>query len=823
MGPNEMLHRYQQADKWLKTGVSGFSEAMIENDMVYPYWSGDSSFFWYQKFIKGGKQFRIVDVNAQTNIEAFDHLALANALGSVLGVDINYLDLPINNIVISLHQHKVLFNAFGKSWQFDVERCVCQESEECLSNRSAAYGDDLTFLPLPLASGENHKCLNSPDDVNAVFLRDHNIWIRNQATGEETALTRDGDENCFYGGMGKVNSGDVVVSSLWSPDSARLLIARWDSSKVESQSFFEFVPYDGSLGVKQHKMSGLARSGSADVETVQLFSVEISTGEILAVDYPAMPAHYYGPMANLFRSQWVWWASDSRQAFFIDLSRDGKTVRVIKWDTNTSKTTVLFEEKSDTYIKLRHNFLTKSVLLPLPGSDELIWFSERSGWTHLYLYDTNDGRLKNTITSGDWLVRDVLHFDPTRRELLIQTVGRDSDVNPYYKDICRVNVDSGELLPLVSGNFDYHVNKYLDTGFFLKAGFNMLPIGQGHAVSPSGQYIVCTRSRVDTLPETILLDRDGREVLTVEVADGSGLPQNWCWPESVKLEGADGETDVYGVVFRPPGFSAEKRYPVVEFVSSTREFSAMPVGPFGLGDCEGHGFYQACTMAALGFICVIIDGRGTPYRRSSFSNYRYGNHRYTGSFEDRIAGIRQLAERYPSMDISRVGIVNSENMTNGIFSIAHSDFYKVAVHHNFYDARYGNALVHDIAEGTAGGVFTDNPEDNVELLRGKMLLVQGLISPFSAATSRLVDALHKANKDFDMLCLPSVGHDMENYAIRRGWDYLVKHLMDEEPPFEYELVGGKVLFQRYAQNRLELDNKVRQQLKSGESEISEVT
>ena len=268
--------------------------------------------------------------------------------------------------------------------------------------------------------------------------------------------------------------------------------------------------------------------------------------------YPLI-GHFTTGMANHFRAKMVWWAQDSRYAFFIDLSRDGKTVSIVKWDTHTSKTEILIEETSDTYVRLRHTVNEPPALLPLPDSNELIWFSERTGSSHLYLYDLNNGELKQPITTGNWLVRDILHFDADRRELIIQTAGRNPEFNPYYKDICKVNIDTGELVPLASDNFHYLCYRYLEEFTSSLTSVGLLPNGVRHTISPCGQYIVCVRSRVDTLPETILIDRDGREILCIETADDSGLPHDWSWPEPVKLMAADGKTDIYGVVFRPPG------------------------------------------------------------------------------------------------------------------------------------------------------------------------------------------------------------------------------------------------------------------------------
>lgn len=477
------------------------------------------------------------------------------------------------------------------------------------------------------------------------------------------------------------------------------------------------------------------------------------------------------------------------------------------------------EETSDTCVKLRHAIEDPPTFLPLPESNELIWFSERSGWAHLYLYDLRSGELKHPITAGQWLVREVLHYDAKQRELLVQTAARDPDISPYYRDICKVNIDSGELTPLASGNVDHRVHRYLEATTLASFVIHRCPVGEMHGISPCGQYVVSTRSRVDTVPTSVLIDRNGREILTVETADVSGLPPAWCWPKPAKLKSADGQTDIYAVVFRPPGFSPDNRYPVVEFCTSSRWISAMPQGAFQNNVFAGFAYFHPCALAALGFIVVVIEGRGTPFRHRAFNEYHYGDHRYAGDFDDRIAGIRQLAERYPYMDIERVGLVNTEAMTNGIYALQYSDFYKVAVHHCFYDPRYGYAGLTDAPDGTFNNSPVSNPEDYAASLNGKLLLIVGLLSNTAGATLRVVEALKNANKDFDMLCMPNMGPNLSVYTIRREWDYLVRHLQGTEPPAQFPMESKHDILMKSSEE-YKRDYEKSQAFLSGQSQSS---
>jgi hypothetical protein len=205
-----------------------------------------------------------------------------------------------------------------------------------------------------------------------------------------------------------------------------------------------------------------------------------------------------------------WWGNDSRRAYFVELERDYKTIRVVEFDTHTGSTRVLFEETSSTHISTSLNIDDLPTFVSLPESNELIWFSERSGWAHCYLYDLESGELKNTITQGDWLVRDILSFDANRRELYLQTTGRVLDRDPYYRDLVRVNVDSGELVTLASGDYDLVTVPSIHPDQNTRFAVDLKRCGESTCgVSPRGDFSVITRSRVDSVPVSVLLNRSG--------------------------------------------------------------------------------------------------------------------------------------------------------------------------------------------------------------------------------------------------------------------------------------------------------------------------
>ncbi|ETN91610.1 Prolyl tripeptidyl peptidase precursor [Gammaproteobacteria bacterium MOLA455] len=798
-----MLTRYEQAHRILK---SKKNNDIVRNDTVYPHWINNdadgsgSDYFWYQKQTAAGKEFRWVDVRAETNEPAFDHVLLASLLTDAIvnfkepiedhqettGRTINPLDLPLTAMTINAANKEgtlqISFTAMDKRWLFEPDTASLKEAPP-----AQLHG----FI--------------SPDGKKTAFVREHNIWIRDVSSGEEKQLTQDGVET----GVNGESAAGMEDILLWSGDSQCLLFTKLDNRETKTRHSINYVPLDGSLEAELVE-STLPRGGDESIGGWRLIVVNVSTGETQKANYPVIPQIACGYHLDGFLTAGLaWWSADNQCVFFVDSPRDVRTVRVVEWDILSSSTRVVFEEADDIAVRLRHDITSPPILAPLPETNELIWFSERSGWGHLYLYDLNSGELKHQITGAsgnkeplahnNWLVHSILHVDAERRELLIQTAGRDPSINPYYRDVCKVNIDSGQLTPILSENYEHNVYKTIDgtsldyvrSHYNLLGDVNIRRVYSG-GVSSTGQYLIATRSRVDTAPETLLIDRNGREILTVEAADTSDLPTDWQWPESVKLKAADGETDIYAVVFRPPGFSPEQSYPIVDLRPSTRGFRNLPVGSFVNTMQYGTIYYQAAAMAVLGFVVVCIAGRGTPSRSKAFYTHHYGDHAFSNDFNDRIAGIRQLAERYPYMDINRVGISGDEWPINNVIyaSLLHSSFYKVTVLHCMCDPRFALAIVADTTEMTISKMTpprTPYPEDCVESFSGKLLLIQGLRGSSIEPSSRLVNALVNTNKDVDMLCVPNLLHMVTPYTLRREWDYLVTHLMGGEPPEQFLL------------------------------------
>ena len=775
-----------------------WSRTIVANSTLYPIWIEGSDCFWYERelttdhniknldepLIKWDKEYRLVNAKAATNSIAFDHAALAAAL-SEQNPDESSIDknrMPISKVQMTLDSDQKLkaldFVAFGKSWLFE-----------------AATGA-LNEVPAPIATRER---LLSPDGQWLMFTRDYNLWLQNVITGEERALTQDGEEEYCYAvaGNGWGYTMGSFLQARWSPDSKRIFTLQRDSRQVLPVAIVEHVPKDGSIRPKV-RQAKIAYQGDDHVPDFRMVAIDIDSGRLQAADYPKVPVtrNSWG----FFDANFGCWGADSQHAYFVDLARGYQKVRVVEFDTHTGNTRVILEETSDTFIGLMQNDDDRPTFTFLPESNELVWYSERSGWAHLYLYDLSSGELKNAITSGEWVVRELLSFDLERRELLIQTMGRDANKDPYYRDLVRVHMDSGALTPLATADYDFGAISALqhDLPTYQARLVGGRDILAARSVSHSNNYTVVTRSRADTVPVSLLLDREGNDILTLEEGDLSALharvSNNWQWPEPVKMLSADGKTDIYGLIYRPSDFSPDQSYPVVSEAFNTPELPWVPKGSFSNNLFNGKGYLEPAALAELGFIVVQIDGRGTPFRGKAFHDECYGWAESASHLDDHVAGIKQLAERYTYMDLDRVGFFNLMGGTGAAQGLLrYPEFYKVGTVGMLHDSRIVAASMWtDKYEGLSGPDKTQQYlEAYADQLEGKLLIVSGMLdtSTLPAASFRFIEALQKANKNFDMLMLPNVGHEGSGYLTRRAWDYLVKYLLGETPPNDFALTN----------------------------------
>lgn len=778
--------RYQHAAKIMQ--FQGTNDG-FRNDMVIAHWIERSDCFFYLRQTEAGVEFRLVSAGEATNDLAFDHEALAGALSALSGEYFDAEDLSaLQDVTMTLNPVQVRFKASRRYWAFDVEAKVCGEVD-APHEYVIQEGYDPT---MGYEIKHTQRGLVSPDGKKALFTRDCNLWICHLETGAEEALTTDGEEDYRYAVFGAPLL-DSLVQASWSPDSRRVFTYQFDARDLRDRPTIHYVPDDGSLAPKVYLQKGLAYPGDEIIETQRMVIIDVDKKKTIDVDFEQIPLSPFGyGMFTNYSRQYGWWSKDGSKAYFVALTRGCRKVRLVEVEPQTGATRNLHEEASDTFVRLMPFVDGNPCFVPMPDSGECLWYSERSGYGHLYLYDLKTGELKREITAGDWHVRDVVHYCPKRREIILQTMGRTDGISPYYKDICKINIDTGVLTELATGDRDHYLHQPYDIASFRCATFFNAGYRGFSGSSPEGDYFVFTRSRVDTIPESVLIDRDGNEILVIETCDVSDLPDKWNWPIPVKTISADGESDIYGAVFLPPDYDPRKRYPVIDYSGSCRLIMHTPVGAFGNSHCvHSNYFLYPIAWASLGFVVVTLEGRGTAGRSKAFSDYKWGDPRAANDLSDRVEGIKQLSKTYSGMDLQRVGIVGPEADTNVIFGlIDHSDFYKVCVLNFFSDPRIGIPLFAETYEGVPipgeEAQDVEHAEDCVEVLKGKLLLIDGMRNGLGG-TFRLVDALEKAGKPFEMVTYTRAMQDPNGTTVKRSWDYMIEHLLDEEPQKQFVL------------------------------------
>jgi len=764
-----VVDRYDRARHMLR---GAYSDQVVFNDVLYPTWIDGTDSFWYIRVIKEDNgvshEVRIVDAKEQSNKLVFDNNRLARALEKVTGKKVIAKDLKflqsypgcsVMFMEISLKTHLVRFNFSDKSWAYNI-------STDEISETQKLYGLE-TLSPEKI----------SPDGTKVAYIVDHNIWVRDVNSGKEQQLTSDGEQYNAY----QVDFSIMAIFvGYWSPDGKQFLTIQHDTRQVEEVWKPLYNTEGNDFKTDFVKLKGLALSGDQQIASYRYVAIDVETRKVQKSRYTKISNDYI-----LNFNKMAWWGKDSMHAYFVDADRFHKDVRIVELDTQTGNTRLLFNETSDTSFKFSYCSEDQPVMIPLPETEELLWFSQRSGWGHLYLYDLKTGELKNAVTTGEWVVRNIVRFEAKRREVFLQTAGRVTSKDPYYRDLVRVNIDTGELIVLADSNHDIEGYSTQSTPTNEWGGDKLC------GVSPSGNYAVVTPSRVNTLPVTYLLDRQGQTIMTIEEADISRLPKGFQWPEPVKTLSADGKTDIYGVLYRPSDFSAEKTYPVVSHVfnSPATVFAAKSAFNVHLGTT-----FSSAAIAELGFVVIQLDGRGTPNRSKAFQDESYGSLTGASDLSDHVAGIQQLGGRYPYLDLDRVGIV-SEMFGNAASwgVLEHPNFYKVGVEGMVSDIRMMPAAVTDQFIGPE--CTNNNLEKLAGNLQGKLLLPVSTetygdyygLAPI--AVFRLAGAFAKANKDIDLSFDSRYSWGPTTYQIRRGWDYLVQHLQGNFPPENFLLNG----------------------------------
>ncbi|MDX1752742.1 MAG: DPP IV N-terminal domain-containing protein [Salinimicrobium sediminis] len=607
----------------------------------------------------------------------------------------------------------------------------------------------------------------SPDGKKVVYIKDWNLWLRNLETGEEKQLTTDGEENFGYAtdNAGWRKSDRPIV--LWSPDSKKLATYKQDQRHLSDMYLVET-----KVGAPKLQKWKYPLPEDEKVIQIQRVIVEVDEPKVIELQVEADPRR--GTLCDDISCSGAfddnYWNEDATKLAFVSTSRDHKEAKLRVADAQTGEVREVFEEVVETQYESGQGSINWKYL---PKSDEIIWYSERDGWGHLYLYDLNSGKLKHQITKGEFVVTELLHVDEKNRKLYFEANGMEKSRDPYFSHLYKVDFSGKNLKVLTPENANHNI-------YF----------------SPDHEYFIDSYSTPTTPPVAVLRNNNGKEIAVLERADISRLQAaGWKAPESVTVKSADGQWDLKGLMFTPTHLDKTKKYPVVNYVYP---------GPQG-GSVGSRNFSAARSdhqaVAELGFVVILIDGSCNPGRSKAFHDACYGD--ISGNtLEDQKAGIGQLAEKYPYIDAEKVGIWGH---SGGGFAAAaamfrHPEFYSVGIsesgnHDNRnYEDDWGERYIGLMTMG-ADGVDNYDKQANqlyAENLKGKLLLAHGglddNVPPYN--TYLVVDALIKANKDFDLIIFPNARHGFGEdsyYMMRRRWDYFVKHLLGATPPENFEI------------------------------------
>lgn len=735
--------------------IGGSFRGKVTRDSVKPYWFNNEGQFWYKRNLEDGKhQFRLVDAITGINKEAFDHDLVAVAMSTLAGSELKSDRLPIESLQMNGGSNRMTLRGREGSWLWnpDFSHLIkLNEKSSNQTNQSANLSqEERRGRPQRNAEAE----VTSPDGQWKVVVKEHNLWLEDVESGRQSPLSFDGNPGRSYQptadrerfvGMQyqRENPAPGRPHVYWSPNSKWLVAMKYEPGVERHVHLIESSPKD-QLQPKLHSYSYLKPGDKMPVQKPALFNVQTQK-EVMLDD-------------SLYETPWsinrLRWDQDSRRFTFLYNQRGHQALRVIAIEALTGDPQALIDEQSETFI----DYAYKSHFRMMESSDEILWMSERDGWNHLYLFDSNTGFMKHQITRGEWVVRGVDKVDEDKRQIWFRASGLFASQDPYYIHYCRVNFDGSGLVKLTRSNGNHSVE-----------------------YSPDGRFILDTWSRVDLAPVTELRDASsGKLISVIEKADSSALVEaGWQNPETFMAKGRDGLTDIYGVIYHPTYFDPSKKYPVVEKIYAGPHGSFVPK--------SFRSFHSAQAMAELGFIVVQIDGMGTSNRSKAFHDVCWKNIGDAG-FPDRIAWMKAAAETRPYMDLNRVGIyggsAGGQNTLSGL--LAHGDFYKVGVadcgcHDNRMDKIWWNELW---MGWPLGPHYSEQSNvTQAHRLKGDLLLLIGEMdrNVDPASTMQVVDALIKADKDFDMLVMPGVGHGAAGtpYGKKRMAQFFTEHLLKD--------------------------------------------
>ena len=725
--------------KYAEKRLSEYTNKLVTGTVEYPHWQDNRLI--YRSYTEKGYKFYVVDATTGKKTIAFNHNKLAEALAVISNGEVNNKKLPFTTFKF-LPNNRISFTLKNENY-------ICKiDHFSCVINKGTKVKGEML----------------SPNGKLAVFIKNHNLWLRNIDTNQSTELTTDGIKNFGYGtnNAGWIRKDTPVIK--WSPDSTKLTTFKHDSRQVGEMAVVSTVV--GHPKIDQWKYP---LPGDEHIFKITRVVIDVKKRKVIPLNMPAdnhrstITDHVADRNGELLD---IDWASNSKSFAFVSSSRDHKVATLKIANAETGEVTTIFEEKADSFFESGVNAISWYYL---DKTNEFIWFSQRSNWGHFYLINADTGKIKHQITQGDWTVLELLNVNEDTGVLYFTGAGREGG-DPYFNYLYSIHKNGKNLKLLTSEKKHHRITLSENAQYFLDR------------ISTPNQ------SEVSLIKNTHTMNKTTVEVMDIDKLSATG----WKPPMPFIVKDRNNKHDIYGLLYKPTHFDKNKSYPVVNYLYP---------GP-QVGSIRGRHFRSARgdnqALAELGFIVIEIDALGTPGRSKSFHEFYYENMGDSG-IPDQVAAIKQLAKKYAWIDINRVGIWGHSGggfaSTKAMLSFP--DFYKVAVseagnHDNRNYADEWGEKYHGLLVNKENGTTNYDSQANhlfVDKLKGKLMLVHGTldtnVTPYN--TLMVVDALIAANKDFDMLMLPNRGHGFarEPYMVRKRWDYFVTHLMETRPPKEF--------------------------------------
>ncbi|MGQ0562637.1 MAG: DPP IV N-terminal domain-containing protein [Gemmatimonadota bacterium] len=731
---------YARAEQFLGQNATPLVTGLVSP----PTWLDDGR-FWYRVQTPNGWEFFIVDVAKRTRTAAFDQPRLARAIGALTRATVPPYQLPFERFDLSKDSRQLNVVAGTRRLQCDLQAYTCTPLDT-----------------IPSARQEPPHSIVSPDGTRAAFIRDHNLWVKDLRTGAGTQLTTEGVEDYGYAtnNAGWIRSDEPVLS--WSPD-ARTIATFQHDQRGTAMMYLAST----NVGAPELEAWHYPLPGDSVIFRIRRVFVDVESQRVIPFQMPvdqhrSTICDHISCNGDYTDTEWL---PDGSALAFVSVSRDHKQATFRIADATTGAVRTVMQETSPTQFESGIAPVGTVNWRVLPETNELLWWSQRDDWGHLYLYDLQSGALKRQITKGAWNIADVEKV--TKDDIYVTGAGLESGRDPYFVHFYKVSKNKGKVTLLTPENATHSVN-----------------------LAPDASYFVDTYSTPATPPITVVRDMSGGRLMTLERGDVSRLvAQGWQPPAPIVVKARDGKTDLYGLMYTPSQMDSTKQYPIINYIYP---------GP-QTGSVRGRNFVAARgdnqALAELGFVVVEIDGMGTPWRSKSFQDAYYGK-MIDNTIPDQVTGMQQLAQRYRFIDIERAGIWGH---SGGGFATAaamftYPDFFEVGIsesgnHDNRnYEDDWGEryqGLMNTPADSAA--YAAQATQAVAKNLKGKLLLAHGgmddNVPPYN--TYLVVDALIRANKDFDLLILPNARHgygEQSDYMMRRRWDYFVEHLMGAPPP-----------------------------------------